>query len=454
MLQNIAELVSSSTAHGNAAGRSPLRPAPVPRSKLVDADGAAAQPASRPSAKVQPRFSWPSSRQCLYKRFARRTALSAGESCVRRGSERLRTATLRAKCDRRESFWRERAGCTQWSRTRARVGRNSALEIRGDEGESALPGSAGKRGKAISPRLVRLVASSLSPAPVCTGQCCPACECMASTHTAPPPPPPRLLRGHDDDDDTALPPPPPALGDDRPPNSSNAHTGRARSRIDPAEEHRRRVQEYCGHLRLSRDDQPPAFELLVLVRALPYVCRLVRFGTMVELTLRPPTGLRRRAHRDQPLELPRQALRAQVDRRLHRPRGSAPSRVLCAVSRMLTRTLRPHAGGSTIGAVASLVERNPFAFEGFGLQIGVDAHELDWGSPPVTTAVEILGPEGMVGRGQGAGRGALGVGREGGGKAAARVWDLIRCVLAPWSLRERAVRGGPGTCAHSLTRRA
>ncbi|GAA6013049.1 hypothetical protein JCM11491_000952 [Sporobolomyces phaffii] len=56
-------------------------------------------------------------------------------------------------------------------------------------------------------------------------------------------------------------------------------------------------------------------------------------------------------------------------------------------------------GGSTIGAIASLVERAPHSFKGFGLGIGVDEHEEK----------DFVGP-----------------GREGGGKCAAKVWDLIK----------------------------
>ncbi|BGP28212.1 cAMP-specific phosphodiesterase [Rhodotorula toruloides] len=67
-------------------------------------------------------------------------------------------------------------------------------------------------------------------------------------------------------------------------------------------------------------------------------------------------------------------------------------------------------GGSTIGALAHLVERNPYAFEGFGLGIGVDADELEQSA------------QGRVGA-----KKQVGVGREGGGKAAGRIWDIIRC---------------------------
>lgn len=57
------------------------------------------------------------------------------------------------------------------------------------------------------------------------------------------------------------------------------------------------------------------------------------------------------------------------------------------------------------------MERNPYAFEGFGLGIGVDAEQL------------VDGAQGRAGA-----KKQVGVGREGGGKAAGRIWDMIRCV--------------------------
>ncbi|GAA5961834.1 hypothetical protein JCM3765_004089 [Sporobolomyces pararoseus] len=59
-------------------------------------------------------------------------------------------------------------------------------------------------------------------------------------------------------------------------------------------------------------------------------------------------------------------------------------------------------GGSTIGAIASLVEKYPESFEGFELEIGVDENELST-------------KEGFVG-----------VGRDGGGKCAGKIWELIK----------------------------
>jgi hypothetical protein len=60
-------------------------------------------------------------------------------------------------------------------------------------------------------------------------------------------------------------------------------------------------------------------------------------------------------------------------------------------------------GGSTIGAIASLVERYPEAFEGFGLEIGVDENET---------------------------KDVIGVGRDGGGKSAGKVWEMIQSVAS------------------------
>lgn len=111
-----------------------------------------------------------------------------------------------------------------------------------------------------------------------------------------------------------------------------------------------------------------------------------------------------------------------MDRRLHRHRRCAlfPRRsCLPKLAKADTSTLP--AGGSTIGAVASLVERNPYAFEGFGLDIGVDAHELK-------RELELFEAGETPASGETVAQGAgVVVGREGGGKAAARVWDLVRC---------------------------
>ncbi|GAA5829490.1 hypothetical protein JCM3766R1_001122 [Sporobolomyces carnicolor] len=56
-------------------------------------------------------------------------------------------------------------------------------------------------------------------------------------------------------------------------------------------------------------------------------------------------------------------------------------------------------GGSTIGAVASLVERYPESFEGFNLDLGVDENDS---------------------------KETVGVGRDGGGKCAGKVWESIK----------------------------
>ncbi|GAA5916623.1 hypothetical protein JCM8208_004998 [Rhodotorula glutinis] len=170
---------------------------------------------------------------------------------------------------------------------------------------------------------------------------------------------------------------PPSATATSPPSSRDpdAHRDRSRSstRTDPAEECRRRVEDYCGHVRLSREGQRPAFELLVLGCG----------GGPIETNL---------------------------SSFLVKPYASKWTDGCTGIE-----------GGSTIGAVASLVERNPYAFEGFGLDIGVDAHELkrelerfEAGEAPASGETVAQGA-GVV------------VGREGGGKAAARVWDLVRC---------------------------
>ncbi|GAA5820140.1 hypothetical protein JCM3770_005388 [Rhodotorula araucariae] len=145
---------------------------------------------------------------------------------------------------------------------------------------------------------------------------------------------------------------------------------RASSRIppDPHDEHRRRVEQHCGHLRLCRDGDRPAFELLVLGCG----------GGPIETNL--------------------------------------SSFLIKPFARSWTDGCTGIEAGSTIGAVAMLVERNPYAFEGFGLQIGVDADELDLASVTPSGAED----DAWFGK-------EVGVGREGGGKAAARVWDLISC---------------------------
>ncbi|GAA5849257.1 hypothetical protein JCM9279_006428 [Rhodotorula babjevae] len=173
---------------------------------------------------------------------------------------------------------------------------------------------------------------------------------------------------------SAVIPPPRATS---PPSSRDpdAHRDRSRSstRTDPADECRRRVEDYCGHVRLSREGQLPAFELLVLGCG----------GGPIETNL---------------------------SSFLVKPYASKWTEGCTGIE-----------GGSTIGAVASLVERNPYAFEGFGLDIGVDAHELKR-ELELSEAGETPASGETVARGAG-----VVVGREGGGKAAARVWDLVRC---------------------------
>ncbi|GAA5887167.1 hypothetical protein JCM6882_009471 [Rhodosporidiobolus microsporus] len=133
------------------------------------------------------------------------------------------------------------------------------------------------------------------------------------------------------------------------------------------EERRQRVEEQCGHLRLCPDGQQPAFDLLVLgCGGGPIETNLSSF------LVKPYLG-------------------------------------------KWTEGCTGLEGGSTIGALSSLIERNPYAFEGFGLEIGVDADELE-AAARAEERGEHLGEKGLVG-----------VGREGGGKAAAKVWDLISC---------------------------
>ncbi|GAA5989631.1 hypothetical protein JCM11641_002906 [Rhodosporidiobolus odoratus] len=128
------------------------------------------------------------------------------------------------------------------------------------------------------------------------------------------------------------------------------------------EQQRQQTQQHCRHLRLCQPHQRAAFELLVLGCG----------GGPIETNL---------------------------SSYLVKPYQAKWTDGCTAIE-----------GGSTIGALSLLIERNPYAFEGFGLEIGVDAEELERGQ-----------------EGGGVGAGVVGVGREGGGKAAAKVWDLIRC---------------------------
>ncbi|SCZ96438.1 BZ3500_MvSof-1268-A1-R1_Chr8-2g10193 [Microbotryum saponariae] len=81
--------------------------------------------------------------------------------------------------------------------------------------------------------------------------------------------------------------------------------------------------------------------------------------------------------------------------------------------------------GSTIGALASLIETQPYAFADFGLKIGVDLHEqasdTNYNLDSTTT------PPSKRSRKEAKGKRAVGVGREGGGKAAGKIWDMVRC---------------------------
>lgn len=94
--------------------------------------------------------------------------------------------------------------------------------------------------------------------------------------------------------------------------------------------------------------------------------------------------------------------------------GSKAGRMAARLSRVRSRRLRPYllpselmlintiswrTGGSTIGAVASLVERYPESFEGFNLDLGVDENDS---------------------------KETVGVGRDGGGKCAGKVWESIK----------------------------
>jgi len=66
------------------------------------------------------------------------------------------------------------------------------------------------------------------------------------------------------------------------------------------------------------------------------------------------------------------------------------------------------AGGSTIGAIARLVEDSPASFTGFGLKIGVDERDR------------------LNAKGRPKKKVQIGPGREGGGRAAGRVWDMVK----------------------------
>ncbi|KAM0787289.1 hypothetical protein ACM66B_006522 [Microbotryomycetes sp. NB124-2] len=84
-------------------------------------------------------------------------------------------------------------------------------------------------------------------------------------------------------------------------------------------------------------------------------------------------------------------------------------------------------GGSTMGAIATLIEQHPHSFAGFDLGIGVDFEEqhqlLATLPPPVPTKEpgRVTRPKQHQRKQK-----PVGVGREGGGRAAGRVWDTIR----------------------------
>ncbi|GAA5881808.1 hypothetical protein JCM1840_003884 [Sporobolomyces johnsonii] len=134
---------------------------------------------------------------------------------------------------------------------------------------------------------------------------------------------------------------------------------------DGDEQRRIRLEAHCGHLRLLPDRTKPAFELLVLGCG----------------------------------------------------GGPIESNLSCYLVKPYTRTWDEGCtsleGGSTIGALSALIERSPYSFEGFNLGMGVDAHELE-------LAEEARGVDDER-------EAEIGVGREGGGKKAGRIWEMISC---------------------------
>lgn len=74
-------------------------------------------------------------------------------------------------------------------------------------------------------------------------------------------------------------------------------------------------------------------------------------------------------------------------------------------------------GGSGLGALSALVESSPYSFRGFDLNIGVDEHEqklaASWNAMALKKGKEKRKPK------------RIGVGREGGGKCAAKVWQSV-----------------------------
>ncbi|GAA6063270.1 hypothetical protein JCM10212_004285 [Sporobolomyces blumeae] len=83
---------------------------------------------------------------------------------------------------------------------------------------------------------------------------------------------------------------------------------------------------------------------------------------------------------------------------------------------LLTKLLVHDSGGSTIGAISTLVERTPFSFEGFNLGIGVDEDEQ---------SSVAGGASGSDRSSSSASTGTAGVGREGGGRCAGKIWEMI-----------------------------
>lgn len=66
-----------------------------------------------------------------------------------------------------------------------------------------------------------------------------------------------------------------------------------------------------------------------------------------------------------------------------------------------------------MGALSQLIESQPHAFTGFGLSLGVDLHEAQE-------------EESKARKGSRDPPRRIGVGREGGGRAAGKVWEMIK----------------------------
>ncbi|GAA5941992.1 hypothetical protein JCM1841_003853 [Sporobolomyces salmonicolor] len=154
-----------------------------------------------------------------------------------------------------------------------------------------------------------------------------------------------------------------------PPHRDDAELLRLATRLrglgDDHEQRRARLEAHCGHVRLLPGRKKPAFELLVLG------CGGGPIESNLSCYLVKPYA-RRWAEGCTSLE-----------------------------------------GGSTIGALSSLIERSPYSFEGFNLGMGVDSHELEL-SEQARSRDDEREP-------------GIGVGREGGGKKAGRIWEMISC---------------------------